>query len=133
MRRLRQYSYVFLFLSMLTIGMVFVPPFPGHSLLQPAAYYWLTFTALRYTRAKFGWWLGLGTAFGMVGAIIGELPSGIRGGLGGAILNFNSYYISGPSRLWAAIIASAVVGIGFYVLVTIVESLVLKGRQRVDG
>ena len=69
----------------------------------------------------------------VVGAIIGELPSGIRGGLGGAILNFNSYYISGPSRLWAAIIASAVVGSGFYVLVTIVESLVLKGRQRVDG
>ena len=28
----------------------------------------------------------------VVGAIIGELPSSIQGGLGGAILNFNQYY-----------------------------------------
>lgn len=66
----------------------------------------------------------------VVGAIIGELPSGIRGGLGGAILNFNSYYISGPSRLWAAILASAAVGITFYVLVTVCETVVLRGRKR---
>lgn len=66
----------------------------------------------------------------VVGAIIGELPSGIRGGLGGAILNFNSYYISGPARLWAAILASAAVGIVFYLLVTGAEVLVLGGRRR---
>ena len=65
----------------------------------------------------------------VVGAIIGELPSGIRDGLGGAILNFNSYYITGPGRLWAAIIASAVVGIGFYLLVTIAEKIVLRRRK----
>ena len=65
----------------------------------------------------------------VVGAIIGELPSAIRGGLGGAILNFNSFYISGPSRLWAAIIASAFVGIAFYILVTLLEAVVLHGRQ----
>lgn len=64
----------------------------------------------------------------VVGAIIGELPSGIRGGLGGAILNFNSFYISGPQRLWAAIIASAAVGIAFYLLVTLAERLVLRSR-----
>lgn len=67
----------------------------------------------------------------VVGAIIGELPSGIRDGLGGAILNFNSYYISGPARLWAAIIASAMVGIVFYMLVTLVEAYVLRSRQAV--
>lgn len=66
----------------------------------------------------------------VVGAIIGELPSGIRGGLGGAILNFNSFYISGPSRLWAAILASAAVGIAFYVLVTTAETIVLRDRKR---
>jgi NitT/TauT family transport system permease protein len=65
----------------------------------------------------------------VVGAIIGELPSGIRDGLGGAILNFNSYYITGPSRLWAAIIASAVVGILFFSLVSLAERIALRGRQ----
>ncbi len=65
----------------------------------------------------------------VVGAIIGELPSGIRDGLGGAILNFNSYYITGPERLWAAIIASSLVGILFYLLVTAVETIVLRNRK----
>jgi NitT/TauT family transport system permease protein len=65
----------------------------------------------------------------VVGAIIGELPSGIRSGLGGAILNFNQYYISGPARLWAVIIVSAVVGIVFYLIITLVEAYALRGRK----
>lgn len=77
--------------------------------------------------------LKLSATASVVGAIIGELPSGIRDGLGGAILNFNSYYISGPSRLWAAVIASAFVGIGFYLLVTLVEVLVLRSRPLANG
>jgi NitT/TauT family transport system permease protein len=64
----------------------------------------------------------------VVGAIIGELPSGIRDGLGGAILNFNQYYVSGPPKLWAAIIVAAIVGIGFFALVRIAEVLFLRGR-----
>ncbi len=68
----------------------------------------------------------------VVGAIIGELPSGIRNGLGGAILNFNQYYISGPERLWATIVASAGVGITFYLLITAVEALVLRGRKQIS-
>ena len=64
----------------------------------------------------------------VVGAIIGELPSGIRDGLGGAILNFNQCYVSGPPKLWAAIIVAAVVGIGFFALVRVAEVLFLRGR-----
>jgi NitT/TauT family transport system permease protein len=64
----------------------------------------------------------------VVGAIIGELPSGIRDGLGGAILNFNQFYVSGPPKLWAAIIVAAIVGIGFFALVRIAEVLFLRGR-----
>jgi NitT/TauT family transport system permease protein len=68
----------------------------------------------------------------VVGAIIGELPSGIRSGLGGAILNFNQYYISGPQRLWAAIVASALVGIAFYVIIAVLEKVALRGRKAVE-
>ena len=64
----------------------------------------------------------------VVGAIIGELPSGIRDGLGGVILNFNQFYVSGPPKLWAAIIVAAVVGIGFFALVRAAEVLLLRGR-----
>jgi NitT/TauT family transport system permease protein len=64
----------------------------------------------------------------VVGAIIGELPSGIRDGLGGAILNFNQFYVSGPPKLWAAIIVAAAVGIGFFALVRVAEVVFLHGR-----
>jgi NitT/TauT family transport system permease protein len=64
----------------------------------------------------------------VVGAIIGELPSGIRDGLGGAILNFNQFYVSGPPKLWATIIVAAAVGIGFFAIVRLAETITLRGR-----
>lgn len=62
----------------------------------------------------------------VVGAIIGELPSGIGEGLGRAILDFSSDYslISTP-KLWASIVMAASVGIVFFVIVTVIENLVL--------
>ena len=68
----------------------------------------------------------------VVGAIIGELPSGVRNGLGRAILNFSSDYslISTP-KLWGAIFIAAITGIVFYVAVLLVESVVL--RQQLDA
>ncbi|MBX3013528.1 MAG: ABC transporter permease subunit, partial [Caldilineaceae bacterium] len=68
----------------------------------------------------------------VVGSIIGELPSGIRSGLGGAILNFNQYYISGPERLWATIVMSAAVGIVFYLIVAALEVITLRGRTTMN-
>lgn len=67
----------------------------------------------------------------VVGAIIGELPSSIRSGLGRAILDFSSDYslISTP-KLWASIIMAAAVGIVFFVIVSIIERVVLRGYVR---
>ena len=64
----------------------------------------------------------------IVGAIVGEGPGGIPDGLGRAIINFNNQYISGPEKLWAAILASAVLGIVFFGLVWLAELAVLRGR-----
>src|SRR5215207_2252405 len=62
----------------------------------------------------------------VVGAVIGELPSGLQDGLGGAILNFNQYYVQSPPRLWATIVAAAVVGILFFVVVAGVERAIVR-------
>lgn len=64
----------------------------------------------------------------VVGAIIGELPSGVSDGLGRAILNFNQYYSSDPAKLWAAILIAALVGIAFFLLVSFIERIVLGRR-----
>jgi NitT/TauT family transport system permease protein len=62
----------------------------------------------------------------VVGAIIGELPSSIQDGLGGAILNFNQYYSLDPAALWATNIVTAALGVGFFLLVVLAEKLVVR-------
>jgi len=62
----------------------------------------------------------------VVGAIIGELPSSIQDGLGGAILNFNQYYLSSPPSLWATNLIAALLGVTFFVIVATAERLVVR-------
>ena len=64
----------------------------------------------------------------IVGAIVGEAPGGIPDGLGRAIINFNNQYISGPEKLWATIVACAVLGIVFFTIIRVAELFVLRGR-----
>ena len=70
----------------------------------------------------------------VVGAIIGELPSGIGDGLGRAILDFSSDYslISTP-KLWASIVMAAAVGMLFFAAVSLCERAVLRGFLRSEG
>jgi NitT/TauT family transport system permease protein len=95
-----------------------------------AASKWETLWKLRFPAAMPAIFtaLKISATASVVGAVVGELPSGSRNGLGGAILNFNQYYSTsgGPERLWAAIIMAAAVGIVFFVVVSLVERLVLK-------
>jgi NitT/TauT family transport system permease protein len=61
----------------------------------------------------------------VIGAIIGETPASIQDGLGGAIVNFNQYYSTGPERLWATNIVCAVLGLVFFTAIVVAERLVL--------
>lgn len=64
----------------------------------------------------------------IVGAIIGEDVGAIQNGLGRVITTFNQYYITGPEKLWAAILFAALLGGAFFVVVRVAELIVLRGR-----
>jgi NitT/TauT family transport system permease protein len=70
--------------------------------------------------------LKLAATASVVGAIIGELPSGLQSGLGGAIINFNQYYSLEPQELWATNIVAALVGIIFFVIVVAAEKTIVR-------
>jgi NitT/TauT family transport system permease protein len=70
--------------------------------------------------------LKLAATASVVGAIIGELPSGLQSGLGGAIINFNQYYSIEPQELWATNIVAALVGIAFFVVVVAAEKAIVR-------
>ncbi len=61
----------------------------------------------------------------VIGAIIGELPVGSTQGIGVNIVYGAQYNTFQPAFLWATITVAALVGIVFYVLVTIVEHRVV--------
>jgi NitT/TauT family transport system permease protein len=71
----------------------------------------------------------IGATASVVGAIVGELPSGIRDGLGGTLLTAMQYYSIQPERLWAAIAISALLGIGCFTLVVLAERWTLRNYR----
>jgi NitT/TauT family transport system permease protein len=62
----------------------------------------------------------------VVGAIIGEAPASIQEGLGGAIINFNQYYVLEPENLWVTNLYAALLGILFFLAVVLAEKLVVR-------
>ena len=74
--------------------------------------------------------LRVAAAASVIGAIIGELPSGIPDGLGSAILNYNQYYVTAPERLWATIAVCSLVGLRFVGLVRLAEAILTRGNYR---
>jgi NitT/TauT family transport system permease protein len=70
--------------------------------------------------------LKVGATASVVGAIVGELPSSIQDGLGGAILNFAQYYTLDPENLWATNLIAALLGIAFFLAILGAERLVVR-------
>ena len=62
----------------------------------------------------------------VVGAIIGEAVRLDPEGLGGAIVNFNQYYVLEPTSLWATNLYAALLGIGFFLVVLLAEKVVVR-------
>ncbi len=79
-------------------------------------------TSLPYVFAAFK----IAATASVVGAIIGELPSGLQSGLGGAVINFNQYYSIEPQELWATNIVAAALGVVFFLIVVAAEKLVVR-------
>lgn len=69
--------------------------------------------------------LKIGATASVVGAIIGEQTASISRGLGGAILNFNQYYVLEPKNLWATNVYAALLGIAFFLGVLLAEKVVV--------
>jgi NitT/TauT family transport system permease protein len=69
----------------------------------------------------------------VVGSIVGELPSLIQDGLARQIITGMQYYSLNAEYLWAAIVASSVLGIGVYLLVVAAEAWMLRHERRLDA
>lgn len=71
----------------------------------------------------------LAATLSVVGAIVGEISAGVRGGLGRAVLDFAGRYSTGPSKVYAAVIGAGLLGLFVFALVNAAERLFVKGPQ----
>lgn len=71
----------------------------------------------------------LAATLSVVGAIVGEISAGVRGGLGRVILDFSSRYSTGPARLYAAVLGAALLGLAVFGLVSLAERFLLRGER----
>ena len=72
--------------------------------------------------------LRVGIAAGLVGAIVGELPTGAQAGLGARLLT-GSYY-GNTVQIWSALVMSALLGLALTGCVALAERLLTPGGRR---
>lgn len=72
--------------------------------------------------------LRVGIAAGLVGAIVGELPTGAQAGLGARLLT-GSYY-GNTVQIWSALVMSALLGLFLTGCVALAERLLTPGGRR---
>lgn len=109
-------------------GLTAVPSTSLELMQSYAASWWEILVKLRLPNAlpQIFTALKISATASVVGAIIGELPSGIQDGLGIAILNFSRYYNQSPQRLFATIVAAGVLGLLFFGAIALLERLVVR-------
>ena len=69
----------------------------------------------------------------VVGAIVGEISAGVKGGLGRRVLLEAQRYTTGPERLYVAVLGAAALGIFVFVAISTIEYALVgrKGRETV--
>lgn len=77
--------------------------------------------------------LKISASASVVGAIIGELPAGFGDGLGRNLLVFSQQFAVRSAKLYATVIVTALVGIFFFAVVTLVEHRVVDATRRQPG
>jgi len=78
--------------------------------------------------------LKVSAAASVIGAIVGELPAGFRGGLGRDLLQFSQQFTAAPQKLFAAVLIAGIAGMLFVGLVTVAEHrwVAASARQKTD-
>jgi NitT/TauT family transport system permease protein len=73
----------------------------------------------------------LAATLSVVGAIVGEISAGVRGGLGRVILDFAGRYSTGPPKVYASVLGAGLLGLFVFALVNVAERYFVRGPR--DG
>lgn len=97
-----------------------------------ASSWWQTLTKLRFPSAIpfFLPALKLGAAASIVGAIVAEISSGTKGGVGRLILDYFQQATGDPARVFTAFVGASMLGLVVAGLIALVEMWVMRNRPK---
>ena len=111
------------------------PPAAGVELMRSyAAGWWRTLIKLRLPASLPYLFpaLRLAGAAAVVGAVVGEISTGIRGGIGRLIIEYSREATSDPAKVYTAMLGAAVLGLVVAGLVSLLELPLMRHRRRVE-
>jgi NitT/TauT family transport system permease protein len=111
------------------------PPAAGVELMASyAAGWWRTLVKLRLPASLPFLFpaLRLAGAAAVVGAVVGEISTGTRGGIGRLIIEYSREATSDPAKVYTAMLGAALLGLAVAGLVGLLELPLMRHRRRVE-
>ncbi|WP_306204100.1 ABC transporter permease [Actinoplanes sp. RD1] len=111
------------------------PPAAGVELMRSyAAGWWRTLLKLRLPASLPYLFpaLRLAGAAAVVGAVVGEISTGTRGGVGRLVIEYSREATSDPAKVYTAMFGAALLGLLVAALVSLLELPLLRHRRRVS-
>jgi NitT/TauT family transport system permease protein len=99
-----------------------------------AAGWWRTLIKLRFPAALPYLFpaLRLAGAAAVVGAVVGEISTGTRGGVGRLIIEYSREATSDPAKVYTAMLGAAILGLVVAGFVGLLELPLMRHRRRVE-
>ena len=99
-----------------------------------AAGWWRTYLKLRLPAALPFLFpaLRLAGAAAVVGAVVGEISTGTRGGIGRLVIEYSREATSDPAKVYTAMLGAAVLGLVVAGVVSLLELPLMRHRRRVE-
>jgi NitT/TauT family transport system permease protein len=108
----------------------------GEELMRSyAAGWWGTLVKLRFPAALPYLFpaLRLAGAASVVGAVVGEISTGTRGGIGRLVIEYSREATSDPAKVYTAMMGAALLGLVVAAAITLLEMPLMRHRRRVLG
>ena len=74
--------------------------------------------------------LKLAATLSVVGVIVAEISTGIRGGIGRAVLSYQQASTGDPTKVYAAVLGAAALGLSLFGLVVLIDVVLMRNRPQ---
>jgi len=76
--------------------------------------------------------LRLAASAAVVGVVVAEISTGLRGGVGRLIIEYARQASGDPAKVWTAVLGAALLGLAMTGLVAVFDGAVMRSRPRVE-